>query len=153
MLIVDGIEELESTRPSEFLAWARNTPCGVVLTGRDAEPDGFETVRVLGTAPSEARRRLEGLLTAREADPDRLLGLTLRRVARAFGTASGHVVSGESTDVRTKPRDAGVYDVPAFLDAAVDAGLLCPAGDGIYHFVHPLIREHLAAVTPTSFMN
>ncbi|WP_020541389.1 P-loop NTPase fold protein [Nonomuraea coxensis] len=70
--------------------------------------------------------------------------LALGGLARATA-ARHHVFSAEDTDVRTRVRGAGVPDVPAFLDAAARAGLLREAASGSYHFVHPLLRERLAA--------
>ncbi len=65
-------------------------------------------------------------------------------LARATADARHHVFSGDDADVRTRLRNAGVPDVPTFLDAAARAGLLRETTPGSYHFVHPLLRKWLA---------
>ncbi|WP_327585385.1 P-loop NTPase fold protein [Nonomuraea sp. NBC_00507] len=70
----------------------------------------------------------------------------LHGIARATGNSRNPTISGDDADIRTRLRHAGIraVDVPAFLRAAVEAGLLREAAPQAYHFVHPLLRKQLA---------
>ncbi|GGS68117.1 P-loop NTPase fold protein [Nonomuraea spiralis] len=72
----------------------------------------------------------------------------LRDLARSTRHDGHHMFSGEDSAVRTVLWRAGVRTVeaPALLAAATRAGLLRECGPRVYHFLHPLLREHLAGL-------
>ncbi|MEV5502741.1 P-loop NTPase fold protein [Nonomuraea fuscirosea] len=76
VLVLDGLETLVPEIRDGFLEWAGRTEHDVILTGRAASVPGFEAVEVIGVVASEARGRVETLLSGRQVEPDRLLGLT-----------------------------------------------------------------------------
>jgi hypothetical protein len=71
----------------------------------------------------------------------------LRELARWTRGGDQDLFSHDHPDVRSALFHVGIeHDrVPDLLGAAVQAGLL-REGAGTYHFVHPLLRDHLADV-------